>query len=328
MSIINSKDDNNILPSTVVLCITTHGLIIPSNDKTQYVKNFQFNGKTEKSKMVYISATSIGVANYCDYVDSNKITKLIQENMDMIKVPTSSSKKKSLWDAFSTIFKKKNTPSHTPIKGTDETSPTNEFAVSLAEKLKNEIYKTNITKTNIDKYMAESALLEVPVSPEYLDYVQSYNKSYDVKLINDGDTFYNKFYSVSVDEYNEYENDFKIKIILDNTDTIDVIKLLQIKPHKNQYSVYLKDIVDFLSNNGVTKIIIFDFTCNSFHNKSSNIDMTSRYNRLLKRKSSIVYGKNIKPKQRKQTIKRQRTISPSSTISPTKQNTKKYKTIK
>lgn len=321
MSIISSKDDKNILPSTVVLCITTHGLIIPSSDKSQYVKSFQFNGETANSKIVYISATSIGVANYCDYVDSNKITKIIQENMNMIKIPTSSSKKKSLWDAFSTIFKKKHTPS--PIKQMDETSPTNEFALNVAEELKNEIYKTNINKTNIDKYMAESAFLEKPVSPEYLDYVKSFDKSYDVKLINDGDTFYNKFYSVSVDDYDEYENDFKIKIILDNTDTIDVIKLLQIKPHKNEYSVYLKDIVDFLSKNGVTKIIIFDFTCNSFYDKVSNIDMTSRYNRLLKRKSRITYGKNIKPKQTKQTRKRKRTISSSSTSSsPSPRKTK------
>jgi hypothetical protein len=304
MSIISSKFDKNILPSTVVLCITTHGSIIPETDNSQYVKSFEFKGNTTNSKIVYVSATSIGVVNYCNNVDSAKITKLIQENIDFIKVPTSSSKKKSLWDAFSTIFKKKHTS--TPIKQNNDTSPTNEFAVNIAEKLKHEIYKTNI-----NKYLAVSSFLEKPVSPDYLEYVQSFNKSYDVKLINNGDIFYNKLYSVSVDEYNKNENDFQIKIILDNTDTIDVIKLLQIKPEKNEYNVYLKDIVDFLSNNGVTKIIIFDFTCNSFYSENSKINMTSRYNRLLKRKSRITYGKDIKTKQTKQTRKRQRTISPS-----------------
>lgn len=101
------------------------------------------------------------------------------------------------------------------------------------------------------------------VNEKYLKSIKS-NNIYKKSEFNSGNEIVNKMFSYKINENNyDLKN---IKIINKEFYNIDLFDLIDknINQNKNAYNTSLKNILNFLSNQNVENIIIFDFSCYKF----------------------------------------------------------------
>lgn len=136
------------------------------------------------------------------------------------------------------------------------------------------------------------------------DYINGLDKGHNKYTLNPGDTAVNKRYERKNDETTHYD---WVMSILNMPGDPDLLQLMKIQTRRGSSSSSLSEVIDYLKENGVTEIIIFDFSCSVFLEGNIKKDdlykMSQRETRSIRRnftKENTGYGiKHKKTKKHK-----------------------------
>ena len=136
-------------------------------------------------------------------------------------------------------------------------------------------------------------------------YLQSYENGYNIRTYEVNEEVIRKKFLVSKEDKDADPDDFNVLLLNHGEKNIDLIQLmekfnfieLQHGKSYDYYSFDLKTLTDFLILCGAEKIILFDFTCNSFFT-----DVSPRTGRRLN--LANVLRNSVKPVRLLKTRKR------------------------
>jgi hypothetical protein len=271
-------------PKTVIISVTCHGRLLTKRGSIKKIKfttppspsgtelhKITFNPLSPNGKLFYVNSSDIGVTNFLTEHSNDEINKLITNEIAKLK-----------------------------------TEPDQQFVELIMEKLKTYHKKTiNEEMTNDLEYYGDI---------DFKEFIHTFDRSYNLRVYNQNETLFNKLFSSTKIE-NELYN-FKVKILnmkkdnldLDDDYNLDFDFLTSSSANESindELSVYLHEILLFLTANGVENIIIFDFSCNSLYDHNKKNEITPRSKRIVRRtftaENSPFYLKD-NTKKRKNTL--------------------------
>lgn len=250
--------NNPLLKDNAVIQITTHGGIINENDV--YPKKITI---PNNMNLIYISAAAPGSCNM-----SNRVT---------------------MYNIKEFIINK--------LKGINE--KLNLLTPQVTEDTLNQIkiYFANIVKNFRDsdiKRHYNEILKQKNLDPLDQEYINAFDRNYNITIYRSGQQIWNKVFSRSDDEESNYldkpfDLDFKINLLIsrdadrskDFLDDIDITEDLMIPlsshvPDPDGTPDYmstttLEDLLRLLSSGDIKNVVIFDFTCSVFENNNQRI---------------------------------------------------------
>jgi hypothetical protein len=280
-------------PRTIVLAVTTHGIISTfiTADRTHAPITFELpEGMTLKK----VSAVAPGVCNIMDTIDADEY---IQDIINWVKTL----KPKELL--------------------------TEDIGSEVASYLREEDYENEYLPISreIQDYRRKknrrfSQNYDEDEDKELVRYLDNWNKNYKqgsysnpVKRLRSSTknpprtTVLNKMYARenSTEQFKGVW-DFQI-IALNVVGYPDIMREIEGRSHKDSSSVFLDEIVTFLHDKGVKNIILIDLSCSSFDDEYNGID--DRTVRLLQREllSKGLHGGKKKTRRVRKTGKKKRT---------------------
>jgi hypothetical protein len=214
-------------PETVVVLVTSHGKI---KVKSTTFEDYSFH-IPDNISMTILNAVAPGICNFIEPEDSDDFAKkLIQK------------------------IKEDETGSHVL-----ETNPP-AFVKSLINLLKE--YDKTVKKETIYHNLS---IKDEERDIDEEEYIHHDDKSYNIYSFNSGDEVTNKEYSRNnLTEKNKGDWDFKINV-MNVTGFPELIEIIKGRSNQDIDSkVYLEEIVNFLQQQGVKNIVLFDLTCSPF----------------------------------------------------------------
>ena len=141
-------------------------------------------------------------------------------------------------------------------------------------------------------------------SPDTKEYLHSFSKGHNLRVIQNGDFLFNKSYSIS-----HTENEQRKQNPESSTDSIKILNVPGIhndlfdiiNTNSNLPRLKLKEIIEHLNRNGAKNIVIFDFSCNDFNTKQSD-----RYRRATRRRLTNDLGVQMVFKKRRKYVNNSR----------------------
>jgi hypothetical protein len=296
-------------PEKVIISITVHGgMQLIENGRSKSLERVTFNGNSTDSKIIIVNSTSFGVSNYFSNEDAHHCnTTLLKEFEKHLKSKESKTIMKSINDIFLGLFYQSTKRS---------SSSTTKFAEKTAPLIKEHAKKTfdvfakffddnftskkkKITKTNIRKYHKSTKREEIKkkevdinelTTDTYFErlYMDWFEKSYDVQVIKNTETYIQKYYEVFEEDRNADKSgghDWNIRVLNSKNSTSlltdmniprEIREYGKNREEKAVYSTTLSAVIDYLSMNGAKKIIIFDFSCANIRNTDNKEIKRSR----------------------------------------------------
>ena len=225
---------------------TPHGERIPNEDLE--LDKFVYSPPNENSKVIYVSAVSVGIINYR--------SKIVAEN--------SNESLKNHFEQYLEKKKRSNTSELFDVK--DEFKYLDDIYNELfmkmmydeeINKLKTFAKIKNLTQEDLNN------IKNIETNIKRLsNYFRHFDQSYSFKIYEKNDIIYNKTYSTSPEEKQNSNHDFNIKILNLPENQNDIFTLANVPLNNyNIYNISLKQIIEFLNNQGVENIYIYDFSC-------------------------------------------------------------------
>jgi len=303
-------------PETVVVLVTSHGKI---KVKSTTFEDYSFHIPDNMS-MTILNAVAPGICNFIEPEDSDDFAKkLIQKIKE---------------DENGLQLLENNPPA---------------FINSLINILKE--YDMKLKK---EKIYHNLSIKDEEHDIDEEEYIHHDDKSYNISSFVSGDEVTNKEYSRNnLTEKNKGDWDFKINV-MNVTGFPELIEILKGRSYQDVYSnVYLEEIVNYLQQQGVKHIVLFDLTCSPFvsvpqskqeglmdndddkeSDKKKNIEDQKfvrkiRRDSILKNVSKKVGGKQSKKKKKQKQTQTKRKIKKTKkkkkkTRRKQKQTRKKY----
>ncbi len=250
--------NNPLLKDNAVIQITTHGGII--NESVVYPKKITI---PDNMNVIYISAAVPGVCNMSNSYTMVPIKQFIINDLD-------------------TINQKLNLLTH---------DVTEDTLTAI------KIYFANIMKNfrDSDKEKHYNEILkQKKLDPLDQQYINAFDRNYNITIYRSGQQIWNKVFSRSDDEESNYidkpfDLDFKINLLIStgrnnnhnvwNEDDITEDLMIPLSSHvpdstnTPEYlsTTTLEDLLHLLSAGDAKNVVIFDFTCSVFENNNQRI---------------------------------------------------------
>ena len=147
---------------------------------------------------------------------------------------------------------------------------------------------------------------------EYLDeakkYVDTYDSFFKISTYLPGDTVIDKRYSRTNSEAVNKPSGREWVSLLVNVEpgSLDLLSLMRTQTRNGETFVYLSDIINFLKDNGVKEVIIFDNSCSIFLDEDGTAYIDSsirRRRRSVITSSSVKFGGKTKKRRRQKRSK-------------------------
>ena len=147
---------------------------------------------------------------------------------------------------------------------------------------------------------------------EYLDeakkYVDTYDSFFKISTYLTGDTVSDKRYSRTNSEAVNKPSGREWVSLLVNVEpgSLDLLSLMRTQTRNGETFVYLSDIINFLKDNGVKEVIIFDNSCSIFLDEDGTAYIDSsirRRRRSVITSSSVKFGGKTKKRRRQKRSK-------------------------
>lgn len=276
-------------PEKIILVSTTHGIIKGRHTDLGFEPDlFKL---PEGIRLFKLNVSSLGECNYMTDDTVKQYTKKVKSYAPYILRTKSSDlnlQKKKLLEIASVI-------------------KTEESKEELKER-RNELNNI-LKKVKKGEKLSQS---EEESSADLLSYLMAYDRSYNLNIFNPGDEIINKNYSRENIETTKY--DWVMKII-NMKGQPDLMQLYNTQTRRGTSRINLDEIINFLKENGVRQIYMFDFSCAVFLDEEVSDYLKSR----SKRSARLSISKRGIHGGRKKTIKRK------TKHNRTKKNQKKFK---
>ena len=280
--------NNPLLKDNAVIEITTHGGII--NENAVYPKKITI---PNNMNVIYISAVAPGACNMFNRVTMYNIKEFIINKLTRIN------EKLNLL---------------TP-EVTEDTL--NQIKIYFANIVKN--FRDSDKGRHYDNILKQKTL--DPLEEEYMN---TFDRNYDITIYRSGQQIWNKVFSRSDDDSSNYlgkpfDLDFKINLLIsrdadrskDFLDDDDITEdlMIPLSSHvpdpdgtpDHMSTTTLEDLLNLLSSGDIKNVVIFDFTCSVFENNNQHIT-DAREVRQLRNwhfKDRPIGGKRFTRKNRK-----------------------------
>lgn len=294
-----TKNHGIVYPDRVILSILTHGNITVNKDNSE--KTFIMPAGI-KMKRGYSSVPGV-----CNYISNNVnayfVNTIQQSKQELETIPFENIDNK--FRKLLNIFKK--------YDEQDTVKPLTRFVK----------YKSQILAQD-----DEQAIEDVIDSERYID---TYDKFYQISTYLPGDKVIDKLYTRTNKEAVNNPSQKAWVTVLNNVDNIDLFTILRPQTRHGTIEIYLSEIVDYLKNQGVKEIIIFDNSCSVFVKedlKPTDRDIIPQDNGIKFRDYTDISGREFTDRDIR---KRRRTIENSETVKfggNTKSKSKKHKSYK
>lgn len=257
------------LPETVVLLITTHGIIIKKDNDTE-VNTFTIPPGMTVTRSL---AASIGVCNFVDTDMTVQYADLIDSEINNL----TNNDEETQYHAILAV-----------ADGIKEIDVENvEGIKSMIEELKEEIKRDSLPPTSTKAY--DLNLRQ--------NYMYSYDRSYRIQTFRENQEMVNKRYLRNNNEKTRTDWVIKAMNLEHQPDLLSFIRR-QSKLHDSVTT--LDEIVSFFHDKGVKNLIIFDVSCSNITDEDQ-VDVSNRTTRLLSRKiDTRKYGGKKRKSYRRQ----------------------------
>jgi hypothetical protein len=217
---------SNSWDSTVVLFITTHGIVVKENEDSDINTFVVPDGLTIKRA----SASTPGECNIIEPEIVDSYVSLVNAFMSELL----SNRETTQNDAIRKVFN------------------------SIHNKDKSELKNKRKYVKTMDKYGDDDD--DDEYVEDYRRYVRNFGKGFSYKEFHSGDTIINKKFERKNSE--STKNDWVIKV-MNLPGNPDLFSFLKRQTRHGDSITTLKEITDFLLTKEVTNIIIFDMTCSN-----------------------------------------------------------------
>jgi len=217
-------------PSTIILAITTHGMIHLKDDDNPH--SFIV---PEGMKIIRSLMSSIGECNILNEDHVNEEVNIIEQNIEELLAPE--------------------TQLDTVLTVTDKIRDIDLDNLYYKESEVKELRKKNIDDMDFDEYETKQI---------YEGFIHSFDKSHIINIKYSGDRVFDKSYNRLEEEATA--NDWVIKVV-NMPDQPDLLTyLLKLKSDETS-TITFEDIVLFLKSKMVETLIVFDFSCSEIMDK-------------------------------------------------------------
>jgi hypothetical protein len=281
-----------MFPKKLVLAITSHGGIICDINEED---KMSFNSKIETFRIpegITIRKVSMSVPGNVNFLDP----KQVFESIRMIK-----REKKNI------LTSKK--PSTVLTAVSNVTRGIQKFDANEISILKTEIHNRLNTKNR--QYDDENQDESYERLQMLRNYIHSFEKGHQIYILKPGDEIINKKYERKNKESTQYDWAMPILNLPDGEP--DLLKIMKVQTRYGTTMTTTEDIFNYLKDNGVEELTIFDFSCSIFYTSE---DLTERNIRSVRRGNTLPYGgkqrkyktkKNKKKKDKKENRERKKT---------------------
>lgn len=250
--------NNPLLKDNAIIQITTHGGII--NESDVYPTRITI---PDNMNIIYISAAAPGVCNMSTPVTMYNIKEFIINKLKRIN------EKVNLL---------------TPDVTEDTLNQIKRYFANIMK---------NFRKLDKEKHYDNISLQET-LDPLEEEYINAFDRNYDITIYRSGQQISNKVFSRSDDDSSNYidkpfDLDFKINLLIsrdadrskDFLNDIDITEDLMIPLSSHlpdpegtpdyMSTTTLEDLLNLLSSGDIKNVVIFDFTCSVFENNNKHV---------------------------------------------------------
>ena len=276
-------------PKEVIVSINTHGrynwgeINLPDGKRKKNedleLDHFVYSPPNKNFKVIYVSAVPVGIPNFSSKVRAEYLNELLKINFDAyLEKKRMNNNQSLLFDGEHDFFKNYDytrnilNKSVKKIYYDEEINKLKTYA-NIENPTQEDLYKIKEIEKNITRTS---------------NYFRHFDQSYSLKIFEQNDVILNKTYSTSHHEKINSTDYNNIKILnLPEEQNKDIYKLLNIQPNNyDKYNVSLKQIIEFLNNQGVEQIYIYDFSCGL-----GICGVPPRYVRRLRRREKMTLKK-------------------------------------
>ena len=159
-------------------------------------------------------------------------------------------------------------------------------------------------KTMTEKEIEEEDDETKDTAMESRRYVHTFDQFYKLSTYLPGDTIINKKFSRTNSEATR--NEWVSTLINIEPGSLDLLTIMRPQTREGETFLFLSDIINYLKDNGVKEIIMFDFSCSTFtdeeHYEINDREIRARRRAITKDSSNVKFGgkKRQSRKKRKQ----------------------------
>lgn len=242
------------LGETVVLLISTHGLIIKKEDEEE-VDTFRV------PPGITIKRAAVSVPGECNIVGADDIIgyeQTINSQMGNLLNRNEKTQKFAIGTVLGTIQREDM-----------RDLPNKQARINIDRRLK-EKGDDELFDESDDEHLQN-----------YMGYVRHFDKAHRIKIFEEGERILNKKYTRT--NLEATKSDWVIKVMsVRSRDKPDLLSFLKTQTRFGVSSIMLEDIVDFFAQKGVKNIIIFDLSCSNIARPEDHLEYDQRYTRRLR----------------------------------------------